>query len=341
MRRTSIFTASIVVVVLLGHATGARRAASNAQDNAAARQQLPAATRADVPQEVAPQGSQTDLSGTYHGVVTVVSTGETVPAVLKIEDGKFTLRLGDRETTGTIKPADGRDNSVVEMTFDDGSPFGADWACILRVSKVGSRLSLLAEPGARGGFSFQTGVSGERRPASADSNTANTSTSNVTTNRSANTSANTSAVSNMNRATRDSNSSGTRGEFPSTIFRNRNRPSVPRPTPESVFMSMPDLPTTMSAPPPRVTAPAHTPVPANASMPLPMSSTSPPPASNASASGLLPSTVRDIVEHLPGGELALDAPAKMLQGVPRIFTARVSFGDIGSQITEGMPSSAT
>jgi hypothetical protein len=53
------------------------------------------------------------------------------------------------------------------------------------------------------------------------------------------------------------------------------------------------------------------------------------------------SSVGNLIKNLPEGKLALDAPGSMQQGVSQTVTARVSFGDIGATIKEGLPQSAS
>jgi hypothetical protein len=49
------------------------------------------------------------------------------------------------------------------------------------------------------------------------------------------------------------------------------------------------------------------------------------------------SPITHIVDNLPDGEMALDVPAKMQQGVPRIVTTRIAFKAIGDRLRDDLP----
>jgi hypothetical protein len=340
MQRTLIFISfAAIAALLLSHANATRFAA---------RAQTPDAPHVAAPQPSAQPNAATDLSGTYHGVFTIAATGETVPAVFKIEGEHFTVMVGDRVGTGTIKSITPRDFSAVEMTFVGSSPFGDEWtsgggdgwSCTLRVSRVGSRLTLTPVSNGAGAFSFSSSAAGERgnrNLASADHN-ANTSNANVS-NFNANTSVNTNAVPHPTPAVFVANSNiPTDIIGGSEIGLRRARRARSANTEGVTPLSKP--PVTVAENSNATLARMPPPPPVGMSAVMPTASTQPTaPADNASVT--YPSAVSDIINKLPPGGLALDAPSKMVQGVPRIFTARISYGNINPQITEDMPATAT
>jgi hypothetical protein len=338
MRRTLIFISfAAIAALLLSHANAPRFAA---------RAQMPDAPRVAASQPSAQPNAATDLSGTYHGVFTIAATGETVPAVFKIEGEHFTVKVGDRVGTGTIKPITPRDFSTVEMTFIGRSPFGDErtsgggdgWSCTLRVSRVGSRLTLTPVSSESGAFSFRSSVAGERgnrNPASADHNTACVGCNANASNFNANIATNTNAISNANRAVFVVN-----GNTPTDIIGGteigRRRVRRARPANSENVASISELPVAANSNSTLTRLPLYSPTPT-----VTPSASPQPTALTANAGATYPSAVSDIINKLPPGGLALDAPSKMVQGTPRIFTARVSFGKISPQITEGMPATAT
>jgi hypothetical protein len=345
MRRTLIFISlAAIAALLLSHANAARFAA---------RAQTPDTARPVASQPGAQPNAATDLSGTYHGVFTIAATGETVPAVFKIEGEHFTVTVGDRVGTGTIKPITPRDFSAVEMIFIGRSPFGDEWAfgsgggwsCTLRVSRVGARLTLTPVSNGAGAFSFHSAAAGERgnrNLASADHNTACVGCSNANVSHfNANTSVNTNAVPNPTPAVFVVNSN-TPTETTGVFVSGRRHARRARSANSEDVMPLPEAPVAVAARsnPTLARVPLSSPPPTAISPVTPSASPQPTaPADNAVAT--YPSAVSNIINNLPPGGLALDAPSKMVQGVPRIFTARVSFGKISPQITEGMPATAT
>lgn len=362
MLRTPVLLASLVFAALSLCLLSGARAVSSGRLPAQVSSQPPA--RRDVGRVA---GLAVDLGGTYVGRVESSDPAISGDARLRITGDRFRLEVDDgQDYHGTLSATrTGDDTAAVSLSFGTA---GAPPGLALSARFDSGWLRLTSAPGEPRRFSFtprsrgfwSMAKKGRVRRATKDSNTAYETESDMETRGNTATNANTSTTT--NRATPTNAGGGiVGGAGGSAGTSSANAGPVFAATPAPQTTTVAPLPS-MNVPTATTGGPSATPrgrsvgfdpkaggaavvrhdgtqgasgspsatPPATATGAQPAGAGGPPAGSGGQSS------IAHIINSLTEGRLALDAPDRMRQGVPRTVVARVAFEDIGAAIGDGL-----
>jgi hypothetical protein len=118
------------------------------------------------------QSEQTDLSGTYTGVINYPEGNMSGDATLTITGNQFTLQSGGTTQTGRVTAVTTRGYTAVTMRFGEGTEGTMPVTISLRARRTGDRLTLTTVQGETRQFSFApAGGRGSRRRGTRNRNT--------------------------------------------------------------------------------------------------------------------------------------------------------------------------